>query len=444
MTAYEMLLSESQERMLLVAEKGREHEVFAVFKKWGLDAVTIGVVTPDGQLRVRHKGEVVAEIPNPALADEAPRYDRPHGVKPFRKAPLDAPGELPASQDRNSDLLRLIASGDLCSKRWVWEQYDYMVRTNTIAGPGSDAAVVRIKETGTSIAMSLDGNGRYSYLDPREGAKLAVAECCRNLATTGALPVATTNNLNFGNPERPEIMAQLVEAIEGIAEACTFFEAPITGGNVSLYNETLGEGIFPTPVLGVIGLMKTAAPPPVRFASEKAPLLLLGGPGDMDLQRFGSSQYVKVILGDLWGLPPRLDLDHEKRVHDAMREMVAAGLAESAHDLSDGGLAIALSEMCTAEIGAHVTIHMEHRPEFTLFGEAPSRILLTSHEPAKIREISARHGVECTEIGATMKSRLQIGNASEMWIDVATSDLKSTFENSLPHLLETESIPANA
>ena len=262
MTAYEMLLSESQERMLLVAEKGREEEVFQVFRKWGLDAVTIGVVTEDGNLRIRHHGKVVAEIPNPALADEAPRYDRPHNVKPYRKAPIEPPEHIPASQDLNADLLRLIASPDLCSKRWIWEQYDYMVRTNTIVGPGSDAAVVRVKETGTSIAMSLDGNGRYCYLDPREGAKLAVAECCRNLATTGAVPVAATNNLNFGNPERPEIMAQLVEAIEGIAEACAFFETPITGGNVSLYNETLGEGIYPTPVLGIIGLMKTAIPLP--------------------------------------------------------------------------------------------------------------------------------------------------------------------------------------
>ncbi len=252
MTAYEMLLSESQERMLLVAEKGREDEVFQVFRKWGLDAVTIGVVTEGDQLRVRHHGTLVAEIPNPALADEAPLYDRPHNVRPYRKAPIEPPAHIPASKDLNADLLRLLASPDLCSKRWIWEQYDYTVRTNTIVGPGSEAAVVRVKETGTSIAMSLDGNGRYCYLDPREGAKLAVAECCRNLATTGAVPVAATNNLNFGNPERPEIMAQLVEAIEGIAEACAFFEAPITGGNVSLYNETLGEGIYPTPVLGVI------------------------------------------------------------------------------------------------------------------------------------------------------------------------------------------------
>jgi phosphoribosylformylglycinamidine synthase len=438
MTAYEMLLSESQERMLLVAEKGREDEVFRVFKKWGLDAVTIGVVTGDGKLRIRHHGKVVAEIPNPALADEAPRYDRPHNTKPYRKAPLEAP-DIPASKDLNADLLRLVASPDLCSKRWIWEQYDYTVRTNTIAGPGSDAAVVRVKETDTSIAMSLDGNGRYCYLDPREGAKLAVAECCRNLATTGAVPVAATNNLNFGNPERPEIMAQLVEAIEGIAEACEFFEAPITGGNVSLYNETLGEGIYPTPVLGVIGLMKTAIPAPVQFRGEGAEIVLLGGFGETDAEtnavRFGSSEYAKVVLNRLWGLPPRLDMDYEKRVHDAVREILAAGLAESAHDLSDGGLAVALSECCTPGIGAQVTVSGTARPEFALFGESPSRILLTTRSPQKIREIALFYRVECPAIGVTIKERLRIGNQNSMWIDLAASDLKRVFENGLPELL---------
>jgi len=240
MTAYEMLLSESQERMLLVAEKGREGEVFQVFRKWGLDAVTIGIVTDDGLLRVRHQGRVEAEIPNHAIAEEAPKYDRPHTV-PLRTAPLDHPGFVSHSVEK--DLLTLLRSSDLCSKRQIWQQYDWSVRTNTLVPPGSDAAVVRVKENGVSLAISLDGNGRYCYLSPREGAKLNVAECCRNLSTVGALPVAATNNLNFGNPERPEIMAQLVEAIEGIAEACEFFETPITGGNVSLYNETLGDGI---------------------------------------------------------------------------------------------------------------------------------------------------------------------------------------------------------
>ena len=414
-------------------------------------------MTDDGKLRIRHRGKVVAEIPNPALADEAPRYDRPHNTKPFRKAPLDPPAPIPTSKDLNADLLRLVGSSDLCSKRWIWEQYDYTVRTNTIAGPGSDAAVVRVKETDTSIAMSLDGNGRYCYLDPREGAKLAVAECCRNLATTGAVPVAATNNLNFGNPERPEIMAQLVEAIEGIAEACEFFEAPITGGNVSLYNETLGEGIYPTPVLGIIGLMKTAIPAPIQFRSEGAEILLLGGFGETDEVRFGSSEYAKVVLNHLWGLPPRLDMDYEKRVHDAVREILAAsladitiamgkiteacplGLAPSASTTAmlalGDALAVALSECCTPGLGANVTIGGAIRPEFALFGESPSRVLVTTRNSGRVREIALFYRVECPVIGVTMKERLRIGNQNSMWIDILASDLKQSFENGLPRLL---------
>jgi phosphoribosylformylglycinamidine synthase II len=435
MTAYEMLLSESQERMLLVAEKGREDEVFSVFKKWQLDAVTIGVVTDDGKLRIRHQGKVEAEIPNRALADEAPKYDRPHDVPPFRKAPLTAPAPIAESKDLTADLLKLVGSPDLCSKRWIWEQYDYLVRSNTLAGPGSDAAVVRIKETGQSIAMSLDGNGRYCYLDPREGAKLAVAECCRNLATVGALPVAATNNLNFGNPERPEIMAQLVEAIEGIAEACTHFECPITGGNVSLYNETLGEGIYPTPVLGVIGLMKTAKPTPIAFQREGAHIVLLGGYGSTTEAEFGSTQYAKVILDQLWGMPPKLDMDYEKRVHEAMRAIVEAGLAESAHDLSDGGLAVTLSESCTSALGA---VSQALSPALrSLFGEAPSRILLTTSRPDEVGAIAKTNNVESVLIGVTIKERLRIEIGDRVIIDMATSELKQTFEQSLPTRLKT-------
>jgi len=305
MSPYEIMLSESQERMLLVADKGREQEIFDVFNKWGLDSATIGFVTDDGMLRVRDHGAIVAEIRNRDLADEAPIYDRPH-TRPHRNVPMEAPAF--ASADLKADLIRLLASGDLCSKRWIYEQYDYMVRTNTLAGPGGDAAVVRVKETGTSVAMSLDGNGRYCYLDPREGAKLVVAEACRNVSTVGALPVAATNNLNFGNPQRPEIMAQLVEAIEGMAEACLHFETPITGGNVSLYNETLGEGILPTPVIGIVGLLPTQAPVPSRFRAAGRTVMLLGGVGATDEVHFGGTQYAHVLLGQMWGLPPALDM----------------------------------------------------------------------------------------------------------------------------------------
>ena len=433
MTAYEMLLSESQERMLLVAEKGREEEVYRVFRKWGLDSAAIGEVTADGIMRVWHQGRLEAAIPNRALADEAPKYDRPHNVKPHRRAPLDPPAPIPESGDLSADLLRLVASPDLCSKRWIWEQYDYSVRTNTLVGPGSDAAVVRIKETGQSVAMSLDGNGRYCYLDPREGAKLGVAECCRNLATTGALPVAATNNLNFGNPERPEIMAQLVEAIEGMAEACRVFDTPITGGNVSLYNETLGEGIYPTPVMGIIGLMKTALPAPMKFPGSGAAILLLGGFGQTDARQFGSSEYAKVILGQLWGTPPKLDMAYEKRVHEAMREIAAEGLALAAHDLSDGGLAVALAEACSLSGGARIDVPSSDI--FTLFGEAPSRILVTTRDASRARQIAAKHSVECPELGVTMECRLQVTNNTTTLIDLATSRLQEASSGALPKLL---------
>jgi len=429
MTPYEIMLSESQERMLLVSEQGREEEVFAVFRKWGLDAVTIGRVTGDGKLRVKNHGVVAAEIPNRELADEAPLYDRPHDVPPYRPAPMEAPRFR--SNHLTADLLKLLASGDLCSKRWIWQQYDYLVRANTIAGPGADAAIVRIKETGTSIAMSLDGNSRYCALSPREGARLIVAECCRNLSTVGALPVAATNNLNFGNPERPEIMAQLVETIEGLAEACRHFETPITGGNVSLYNETLGEAIWPTPVVGIVGLLKTAAPVTIPFKNEARAVLLLGGLGSSDDTRFGGTQYAKVILDTMWGLPPALDLDYEKRVQAAIREIVNEGLVESAHDVSDGGLAVAMAECCTDGIGASIEVDSAARPEIALFHEAPSRILISTALPQPVEEIARKYQVECASIGVTMKERLRIGNRTMTWIDCSARQLDEASRNAL-------------
>ena len=439
MSPYEIMLSESQERMLLVAQAGREEEVFRVFRKWGLDAVTVGRVTTDGILRVKDHGQVVAEIPNRDLADEAPLYDRPHS-KPYRPAPIDPPAGVftVRSASIQSDLIALLASSDICSKNWIWQQYDYTVRTNTVAGPGSDAAIVRIKETGTSLAMSLDGNGRYCALDPREGAKLIVAECCRNLSTAGALPVAATNNLNFGNPERPEIMAQLVEAIEGIAEACQEFETPITGGNVSLYNETLGEAIWPTPVMGIVGLMKTAQPTPMHFANAGRQIILLGGFGQTDERHFGGTQYAKVILNSMWGLPPALDMDYEKRVHAAIRAIIAAGLAESAHDLSDGGLAVALAESSfgPAGVGAHIQIPAQTRPELALFHEAPSRILVSTSQPENVLKIASENGVEAVPIGATMKERLRIDCGSDTLVDCNLAELKQPWQTSLERMLD--------
>ena len=438
MTPYEIMLSESQERMLLVADKGREAEVFAVFRKWGLDAITIGRVTSDGKLRVKDHGVVVAEIPNRALADEAPLYDRPHNVPPYRPAPMEGP-PLPARAGLTEDLLAILGSPDVCSKRWIWEQYDYTIRTNTLEGPGGDAAIVRIKETGTAVAMALDGNQRYTALSPREGTKLIVAECCRNLATVGALPVAATNCLNFGNPERPEIMAQLVESIEGMAEACRFFETPITGGNVSLYNETLGEAVFPSPVMGIVGLMKTAAPIPVAFQNEGRTLVLLGGIGSATHQRFGGTQYAKVVMDSMWGLPPALDMAYEKRVHDAMRQIAAEGLAESAHDLSDGGLAVALAESSVgpAGIGACVDLQSDLAPQCLLFHEGPSRILVSTANPEAVQHIAAAHGVEAPVVGVTMKQELQVRKNSEVLVSCTVASLRERQESSLANILST-------
>ncbi|MEB2360995.1 MAG: phosphoribosylformylglycinamidine synthase subunit PurL [Bryobacterales bacterium] len=436
MTPYEIMLSESQERMLLVAEKGREDEVFRVFRKWGLDAVAVGTVTADGILRVKDHGEVVAEIPAHPLAEEAPVYDRPY-TAPYRRLPMEAP-DLPVSNTRlDSALLKLLASGDICSKHWIWQQYDHMVRTNTIEGPGGDAAVIRIKETGGSIAMSLDGNGRYCELSPREGTMLMVAECCRNLSTAGALPVAATNNLNFGNPERPEIMAQIVESIEGMAEACRFFETPITGGNVSLYNETLGEPIAPSPVLGIVGLMKTAEPLGTTFRAPGRVVILLGGLGNCDISRFGSTQFAKVVLDAGWGLPPALDMEYEKRVQAAIRQIVNEKLAESAHDVSDGGLAVTLAECSfgSAGIGADIELASEMRPEFLLFHEGPSRVVLSTPDAGRIREVAAAHSIQAVELGVTIEGRLQVRNSGTVLIDSAVNDLKRVWETALETLL---------
>ncbi len=441
MTPYEIMLSESQERMLLVAEKGREEEVFAVFRKWGLDAVTIGRVTADGKLRVKDHGEVVAEIPNAALSDQAPVYRRP-ATKPYRGARLDGPAiAARRGEQLGQDLEDLMGSGDICSKRWIWEQYDYQVRTNTIQGPGYDAAVLRIKETGGAVAMSLDGNGRYCYLDPRLGARLAVAECCRNLACVGAEPAGATNCLNFGNPERPEIMAQLIEAIEGLGEACRAFETPITGGNVSLYNETLGEGIYPTPVVGVVGLTRARPPVPATFGHAGRKLALIGGvlPGAADQleRRFGSSQFAKVVLGELWGLPPALDLDYEKRVQAAVRQIVNAGLAESVHDASDGGLAVTAAECCLgpSRVGARIEIDWPGAPaaHYVLFHESASRVLVSVHprDVAAVLEIAGRHGVEAPVIGETAPDTLAFRLNGETLFETSVARLYARWAGGL-------------
>ncbi len=402
MNSYEIMLSESQERMLLVAEKGREDEVLRVFAKWGLDGVIVGEVIGEPQMRIRHHGELVADIPNQSLTDDAPLYHRPVGTWKA-PVPLDPPAEvleeLKKPRDYTADLKKLLASANICSKRWVFEQYDSMVQTNTVQGPGGEAGVMRVKGSGTpgherGLAMALDGNGRWCYLDPKQGAKLAVAEAARKVACTGAVPVAATNCLNFGNPEKPEIMAQLSAAIDGIAEACTALGTPITGGNVSLYNETKGEGIYPTPVIGVVGILEDASKAVgADFARPGDVLLLCDSETQGNVWKyFGSTEYAQAVLGLTWGAPYVIDLPAEAELHRRLAALSEAGLIHAARDISDGGLAVSLAEACFRH-GTGVDVHFSGygaHPELTkLFGEDPTRVLIACdpQEASRIQQI---------------------------------------------------------
>ena len=285
--------------------------------------------------------------------------------------------------------------------------------------------------------MSLDGNGRYCALNPREGTKLIVAECCRNLATVGALPIATTNNLNFGNPEKPEIMAQIVESIEGLSEACRFFEVPVTGGNVSLYNETLGTPIFPTPVVGIVGLLETGLPIGVDFKNAGRTVVLIGGLGTATQAEMGGTQYAKNVLGKLWGVPPKLDMALEKRVQESIREIVRARLVESAHDVGEGGLAVAIAESSfgAAGVGAAIAVESDLPAELLLFHEGPSRILISTAEPEKILSICLKNDVPAITIGVTLEARVTIRNRETLLIDRSLRELRDEWSGALEHLL---------
>ena len=445
MTAYEIMLSESQERMLLVAERGREHEVFRVFEKWGLDAVTIGRVINEPRMRVLEHGNIVADIPNTSLTDDAPVYRRP--MQPW-SAPVakDKPANvlLGANADLTGVLKRLLASQNICSKRWIHEQYDTMVQTNTVQGPGGDGGVMRIKNTQRGLAMSLDGNGRWCYLNPKLGAMHAVAEAARKVACAGGLPVAATNCLNFGNPEKPHIMWQFSEVIDGLAEACTALGTPITGGNVSLYNETLGEGIYPTPVLGVVGIVddirRTATP---YFQSPGREVILLSGAtAPYDDRQLGSSEYAKEIVGSLWGEPPALDLKSEASLQKCVLELIEKGLIESAHDCSDGGLAVAAAESCFRhEIGA--ALHLPEGPEpleIALFGEEASRVLVSCvpGDRQTIQQVAAKYTIQAQFLGRTGGEKLVIRRSSSDAISVYIADTKNVWAQALECALHSD------
>jgi phosphoribosylformylglycinamidine synthase subunit PurL len=423
MTPYEVMLSESQERMLLVAEKGREDEIVRIFEKWDLHAEAIGRVTSGQRLRIFDEGRLEADVPNAALTDDAPVYDRPW-VEPSNPAASEDVLSLTPPSDLTRALLDVLASPNVACKRWVYRQYDSTVRTNTLVGPGSDAAVVRVKGTSRALAISVDGNGRYSWLDPYEGARLAVAEACRNVAAAGGVPIGATNCLNFGNPERPEIMGQFVAAVRGIGDACRALGVPITGGNVSLYNETDGRAIYPTPVLGVVGVVEDAERVLRRsFVSEGDFVYLLGDTGD-DL---GGSELLSVVHGRVAGRPPRLDLEAEKRLHALLAEGAARGVLLSAHDLSDGGLAVALAECGFAGeepgLGARLDLASSLRPDVLLFSESPSRAIVTTRDELRIAELARRHGVRWARLGAVGGDRLVLTSGGKTLLDAAVADL---------------------
>jgi len=493
MTAYEMLLSESQERMLIVAHKGREREVADIFSKGDLDAVVIGQVRDGGRMRVTHNGEIVCDVPVKALTDEAPIYERPMKARyaDVRSASLSSPRDpenvkaaktdptltaepaasvgggtdiispapptapnLSAAPNHNEALLRLLSSPNLASKEWVYRQYDHMVRTNTAVLPGADAAVVRIKETRRALAIALDGNGRYCAVNPREGAKLIVAEAARNVVCVGAQPIAITNCLNFASPERPEVMWSFSEVIDGLTEACKAFNTPVVSGNVSFYNETEGRGVLPTPVIGMIGLIddvKRVIQP--GFKNPGDFIALLGATRD-DLS---ISEYAVVVEGKSTeqlfndGRVPALDLEAERAVQTACLRAAEAGLLRSAHDCSDGGLAVALSECCFSSLnreafGADIDITGEDDIVTRLFSETPSRIIVSFDQSAlgDIEEIVAAASCPMTLLGNVGSDRLRIESDGEEVIQLDVAEMESAWRSSLKDKLQAEAMAAGA
>ena len=449
MTPYEIMLSESQERMLLVVKRGREAEVEAVFAKWDLHAVHVGDVTNDGLLRVRHNGAVVAEVPNRALTDDAPVYHRPMEAPAYlaeiRALDLEA---LPSAPDAQEACLRLLASPNIASRAWIYRQYDHMVQTNTVALPGAGAAVVRIKGTSRALAMSVDGNGRYGYLDPRQGAMLAVAEAARNVACAGGRPLAATNCLNFGNPERPAIMWQFGQAVEGIGEACRALGTPITGGNVSLYNETDGRAIYPTPVIGMVGLLAHAERVTTRTFQSAGDAVVLFGASHGEL---GGSEYLQTMHGLVCGVPPRLDLAAERALQVLIVDLITDGQLRSAHDCADGGLAVALAECCFGALGGGVTVTVPCVPvsaraevaiAATLFGESASRVVASVRQAdvAQVLSRAAAAGVPAAVVGETGGGRIRFAVDGDTVVDLSVADAEAAWTAPLPTRVTREQV----
>ena len=435
MTPYEMMLSESQERMLMVLKPGREAEAEAIFKKWELDFAVIGEVTDTGHMVLEFDGEVVCDIPLGPLADEAPCYERPYAI-PKAPEPLT---DIPESTDIAADLLKLMASPNLASRRWVWEQYDQSVGADTVQRPGGDAAVVRVHGSKKALAITTDCTPRYCYADPVEGGKQAVAEAYRNLCAVGAKPLAITNCLNFGNPQRPEIMGQFVGCVEGMAEACRALDFPVVSGNVSLYNETKNEdgsslAILPTPAIGGVGLLddweKSAT---IGFKGEGEALLLLGH----STGHVGQSLWLDVCHGRREGEAPPVDLSVERRLGELLRQLIAAGLVSAVHDVSDGGALVAIAEMALAgSIGARLTLPTVPNPAAVVFGEDQGRALVTTSDPESVTARASASGIFAARVGETGGSAVEgPGFAASL------SDLRAAHEGFFPKLMGSELTP---
>jgi phosphoribosylformylglycinamidine synthase II len=433
MTPYEMMLSESQERMLVVVRRGSEEKVRAIFRKWDLEGVPVGEVTGSGHLRVRFKGERVADIPVKPISD-GPVLRRPMERPPWQ----DSVGRLDLSKIKDVSqpakvLKALLGSLNLCSREWVYRQYDHMVRTNTVIRPGSDAAVIRIKGSPHALALTTDCNSRYCYLDPRAGARIAVAEAARNLACSGAVPQALTDCLNFGNPERPEVMWQFSECVDGITEACSALEIPVVSGNVSFYNETEGKGIHPTPTIGMVGIVEDAGAAVHSFFSREGDLVVLLGEMGEEL---GGSEFLAQVHHLEAGAPPQLDLAREEAIQYACIEAIAEEIITSAHDCADGGIAVALAECCfhpESPLGAEVKLAAGSRMDALLFGETQSRILVSLPKAGleKLEAICREREAPFQVLGSVGGNRLKITVGSEVAVQSTVSDLRRAWAEGL-------------
>ncbi|KAA3637726.1 MAG: phosphoribosylformylglycinamidine synthase subunit PurL [Calditrichaeota bacterium] len=438
MIPYEILLSESQERMLVCVKKGREAEVSEIFDKWGLDSVIIGKVTDDKLMTVKWNGEVVSQIPSDCLVlgGGAPVYHRetkrPAYMDEIVKINLD---EYSTDRDWNETLLTMLASPNICRKDWVFDQYDSMVRTNTSVGPGSDAAILRLRKTNKALAMTTDCNARYCYVNPRLGGQSAVAEAARNIVCSGAKPLAITNCLNFGNPYKPEIYYGFTEAVGGMGDACRVFETPVTGGNVSFYNEDPERAVFPTPTIGMIGLVEDVNHITTQWFKNDGDVIFLLGENKEEL---GASEYLHTIYKTTKGAVPALDLQDEKKMQDALLEAIQNGLINSAHDTSEGGLAVALAESAIsnheAPKGADITLDDSIRPDALLFGESQSRVVIScsASDAEKIESHFKQAAVQCTKIGTVTSERFKIKNLIDLPLDTMTE----SFYGSLNHKME--------